>query len=466
MKSDMAPFATVGDRFDEIAQQFNGRMLEQLFPLLERLHWDRATMQRHRAAALTETLAFARERSRWHADRLAGLDLDAITPDDLTKLPSMTKGDLMREWDAIVTDERLDLASAQRHLAQVETGGPAFLHDEYLILTTGGSTGEPGVFPWSIEESSRWSASVARWTTDAGLPPPERQAHVAARSPRHMSALVPMLLYGKEVGRELVVPVDQPHDAIVATLNRLQPSALWVVSSMLGSLADSASSCALRIAVDRILVGGDLLEPAAADAAEAAFGVRPLEGYPTTDVGHLACQARPTDPMIINDDLFIIEPVDEHDRGVAPGDLSHHLLVTSLHQRTMPLIRYRIDDGVRLSPEPGPHPAFTCIQQLDGRADDIFAYDRVVVHPHLFRSAISAFADVVDYEVRQVDRGADVLVVLRSGSSPDLAALARDLRTRLGEAGVAEPIISVTGVDTLGRTSMGKRLHFVPRAER
>jgi phenylacetate-CoA ligase len=461
-----APSTVAGGRFDELAHRFRGRLLEQLVPMLERLRWDHASLHRHRAAALTDTLDFARARSRWHADRLADLDLGGITPDDLTMLPSMTKGDLMRDWDAIVTDERLDLASAQRHLEQIETSGPSFLHDEYVILTTGGSTGEPGVFPWSIDEISRWSASAVRWTADAGLPPPERQAHVAARSPRHMSSLAPLLLYGREIGRDLVVPVDQPLDAIVAALNRVQPSALWVVSSMVGALADSASSGALRIAVDRILVGGDLLEPAAADAAEAAFGVRPLEGYPTTDLGHLASQGRPTDPMTVNDDLFVVEPVDEHDRGVAPGDLAHHLLVTSLHQRTMPLIRYRVDDGVRVSPRPGPYPAFTCIEQIDGRADDRFTYATAVVHPHLFRSAISAFADVVDYEVRQTDRGADVFVVLRPGSSPDLAGLASDLRDRLGGAGVAEPEVAVTGVDELGRTAMGKRLHFVPRTAR
>lgn len=452
---------TTRGTFDDVARRGADLLLEVLFPLLERLTWDRATLERHRAAELAATLAFAREHSSWHAERLDAVDLDAVAPDDLSELPTMGKAELMENWDEIVTDPRLNLADARAHLRSLDVDGPSFFHDEYLVFTTGGTTGAPGVFPWSLEEMARWAASAIRVGTAAGLGPPARLCHVGARSFRHPSASAPLLLYGAEAGSELVVPVDQPVEAIVAELNRVQPDALWVVCSMLPALSSAAAEGALRIDVDRISVGGDQLASGALDEAESAFGVRPTETYPTTDAGYLAQQVPGETSLMINEDLLVVEAVDENDRQVAMGDVAHHLLVSSLHQRTLPLIRYRIDDRVRLDPTPGQYPAYTRIAEIHGRSDDAFHYDGVTVHPHVFRSAISEQPAVRDYEVRQTEHGALVQVVVDTpdgGIGNDLGGL---LRARLVTAGLDDPVVDVEVVPDLERTAVGKRRLFI-----
>jgi len=58
---------------------------------------------------LRETLAFAKAKSAWHAKRLSGL-VESFTEADLTRLPVMTKSDVMSNWDELVTDRRLTLA--------------------------------------------------------------------------------------------------------------------------------------------------------------------------------------------------------------------------------------------------------------------------------------------------------------------------------------------------------------------
>jgi phenylacetate-CoA ligase len=55
-----------------------------------RLHWDAGRLAQYRSARLIETLGFAAEHSPWHAGRLSSLDLEAVTPEDLTSLPTMT----------------------------------------------------------------------------------------------------------------------------------------------------------------------------------------------------------------------------------------------------------------------------------------------------------------------------------------------------------------------------------------
>ena len=83
-------------------------------------------------------------RSPWHRERLAGVDLDQLDEMSLRELPSMTKADLMANFDRIVTDDRLSLELVNEHLETVTTG--SYLLDDYTAVTSGGSTGERGVF--------------------------------------------------------------------------------------------------------------------------------------------------------------------------------------------------------------------------------------------------------------------------------------------------------------------------------
>ena len=165
--------------------------------------------------------------------------------------------------------------------------------------------------------------------------------------------------------------------------------------------------------------------------------------------------------MVVNDDLMIIEPVDEHDQPVRSGEPSHHLLVTSLHQRTVPMIRYRINDRVCVAQPSGRYPAYSRITTIDGRADDLFRYGDLTVHPHTFRTVVSRHATVRDYQVRQTAAGADVLV--DTHGTGDLDVLAEELTSALAAAGLLDAAVTVTAVDTIPRSGVGKRLLFVRR---
>ena len=307
------------------------------------------------------------------------------------------------------------------HLDRVDAEGFSALADEYVVLTSGGSTGEPGVFCWSLDEMARFGASAIRWSAANREGPPARAAWIAARSPRHPSAVAALL------SGAALIAVDQPVAEIVEQLNAIRPDAISTVCSMLPLLVEEARRGNLEVPVEHITVFGDVLDPDAADAATEVFGVQPVEGYPTTDVGYVAHQAPGEPGLYLNEDLLLVEAVDDEERPVAPGVVADHVLVTSLHQRTTPLIRYRVDDRVVVDPEPGRYAAYRRLAWIDGRSDDVFHYRNVSVHPHVFRTAIGRHLGVRDYEVRQIERGAVVRVV--AGPSPvDVAALAGEIR--------------------------------------
>ncbi len=432
-------------------------LLDTLFAQLPRLQWSASELHEHRRAELTATVALAKGESRWHATRLAHIDVNALDPSDLSALPTMTKRDLMANWDDVVTDGRLTLVGAREHLREVERHGFEPYLGEYLVFTTGGSTGEPAVFPWSAVEMARWGASSVRWSAVDGAGPPARHAWVGARSHRHPSAVASMLSGGDE---SLSVPIDQPLSQIVARLNEIDPDSMSVVCSMLPPLLDAADRGELKARPARLAVFGDVLDPRSRERARSVLGVDLVEAYPTTDVGYIAQQAAGEAGLYVNDDLMIVEAVDKLDRPVMPGEASDHLLVTSLHQRTLPLIRYRIEDRVTMHSQPGRFAAYSRIVSIDGRSDDVFHYGDRVVHPYVFRSVLSAHIDVRDFVVRQTERGADVDVVIDGAA--DLDMLSAELVRALNVAGLDGPSVNVTATEELERTAVGKRLRFVP----
>lgn len=432
--------------------------------LARRLAWDPAAMATHRQAALREILRFALRHSRWHHDRLAGIDLDGITTDDLSDLPVMTRTELMANWDRIVTDPDLTLASARAHLQALDECWPLLLRDRYLVLATGGSTGEPAVFCRQTQEMVVWLAGTGRWLSTRGQAPATRFVSVGARSLRHGSAALPVFLYGQPPDR-LLVPVDQPLASIIERLNELQPDVLHTYCSILGVLAQAAAAGSLRLRLTQLRAGGDALPAGVADAAQAAFGVRPIQVYPTTDVGHIAvAEAGGNDDLYVNDDLLVLEAVDEADQPVAYGQCCHHLLVTSLYQRTLPMIRYRIDDRVILEPPSERHPAFSRIGLIDGRSGDLFNYGGLIVHPHTFRAVIARHPRIRDYRVTQTADGAAISIA--ADAPVDVDAITHQFVTALTKAGLTDPRIEVVRVGTIPRTASGKQELFVPAERR
>jgi phenylacetate-coenzyme A ligase PaaK-like adenylate-forming protein len=86
----------------------------------------------------------------------------------------------------------------------------------------------------------------------------------------------------------------------------------------------------------------------------------------------------------------------------------------------------------------------------------------VVKHPHVFRSPLSRRTEIIEYQVRQTDRGADIDV--RLDSEVDLASLVERIQRDLEDAGLADPAVMITAVESIERSAAGKQRRFVPLA--
>jgi phenylacetate-coenzyme A ligase PaaK-like adenylate-forming protein len=96
-------------------------------------------LQDERTRALRALVAHAAARSPWHRERLSGLDVDRASA-RVETLPTMTKTDLMRNFDRIVTDRRVTRELCDRHLENPTDD--AYLLDEYHVVASGGASGQ------------------------------------------------------------------------------------------------------------------------------------------------------------------------------------------------------------------------------------------------------------------------------------------------------------------------------------
>jgi phenylacetate-CoA ligase len=85
----------------------------------------------------------------------------------------------------------------------------------------------------------------------------------------------------------------------------------------------------------------------------------------------------------------------------------------------------------------------------------------VRIHPLAVRSPLVKTPEVLEYQVRQTERGIDLAVV--TGGPLDEAALATKVARSLAEAGLTEPEVTVRRVDAIQRVARtGKARRFIP----
>ena len=434
--------------------------------LIEQLDWPAGRLAAHRQERLRELVRIATERSPWYRRRLADVDIDRLDETTLPELPVLTKTDLMEHFDDIVTDRRLSLARLEQHLRTVQTG--SYLFGCYTAITSGGSTGQRGVFVYDWDSWAVCWLSVFRGMLRAKLADPvlaERPAVLASVAAAHFShgtAALARTFTGAHL-TSIRVPVTLPTEEIVTGLNGAQPDFMLAYPSVLYILAREAMAGRLNIAPRRVLAAAEPLLPEIRVAAEQAWGGKVINVWGTSEAGGTAvgCDQGGTH---ISEDQVIVEPVDLAGRPVAPGEPSAKVYLTNLYNPVLPLIRYEITDEVTVLPGPCPcGSAHRRIADPQGRLDDVFIYQGTRVHPHAFRSELGREAAVIEYQVRQTPAGAAVAV--RCTAPVSLDHLRDRITAALARSGLERPQVTVETVDRLERPGGPAKLkRFIPLA--
>ena len=286
-----------------------------------RLDWSRQRIELYQSWRLRSLLAFARERSPFHARRLRGLDLSRASVADLASLPVMTKQDAQERWDAIVTVPDLDRDRAERILAEQQWF--SYTAADQQIFSSGGSSGVRGVYVWDWQFFV--SAACLAWRTQAReelrggarVSPPARLAVLEAGVPPHAST--PLFDVPTAPGMEtVVIAAGGPFDEVLAAVAVAQPTHLVGYPTVIGRLARAAMAGELRIEPVRVSTNSEPLLDEDRHAIRDAWDAPIHNVWGSTEIGVQAVGCGRDQGLHICEDEVVLERVDYSGRPVGP----------------------------------------------------------------------------------------------------------------------------------------------------
>jgi phenylacetate-CoA ligase len=226
-----------------------------------------------------------------------------------------------------------------------------------LKTISGGTTG-PGLTTfWDYRGRDMAVAVLMRGARWAGLQPGEPYAIPYGVPSLHGCRREAWLERLNYWGRNVLVTHTLPAtaDGVSRTLTEIRAfraKQVYGCPSFLEEMALTAPDACRSLKLRGILTSGEMLFPHQRSAIEEAFGCRVFDRYGSAEVDTV-CQECGTQPghLHISAETCWVEIVDPDGRCVPRGDAGE-IVVTSLVNRAMPLIRYSLGDLGRLEEIP------------------------------------------------------------------------------------------------------------------
>ncbi len=244
----------------------------------------------------------------------------------------------------------------------------------------------------------------------------------------------------------------QPTEETIKQLEKLNPNIVSAPPSMLKFLAAELQKGSLKIKPKFVYAYAEVLYPEVKKYLENIFNCKIHEIYHGSE-GCYALTCRHGN-LHINEDMILFELFDDRGFPTKDSEPCHKLLVTDLHKKSQPIIRYELNDIITISKEKcscGSN--FRVIKQIQGRADNMFWGLRTdtnnpqfIFQDYISRTIISTSEDIEEYQATQESYTEITLMIqLRRGSNKKQAKeqLTQKIKKVFSECGCIEPEIKV-----------------------
>lgn len=366
----------------------------------EMTHGERMRLQKERLKKLVE---YARENSPYFKELYRNIPEDF----SLTDLPHTEKSVLVEHYEDWVTDPEITLKDVAAFCGRNNSDEGLYL-GKYTVLHTSGTTGSPMFMVRDKHRNMIQGQLIAQRLLNGVSP--ETMDHTKRRVAAVIYAEQGASSYEGLLKQKYSVPGYEDNiiavsvlnsiESIVKQLNEYQPSTMTGYGSVLAMLAQEKEGGRLNIDVDVIFNSAEALSPENHARIEKAFGCKVKNNYCMTEGGEIAMTVDNSD-MLLNEDWIIVEPVDEQCRPVSdPDEWSGGILVTDLSNFVQPIIRYYVNDRVKIqkvSDDSIRMPRF----EIKGRVNKGFTIAGKTFSSTGIDSIAELWTDVADYQFVQ-----------------------------------------------------------------
>ena len=280
-------------------------------------------------------------------------------PDEfsLADIPVTHKSQLNDNYDRWVTDPELNKEIVMAYVDR-DIDDTSLLLGQYTALKTSGSTGTPlpmvrDDYHNKIHNSMMFLRLMKGVDYNLFNPELHKTATVIHTSPGASSYCGFLRERAAHPGHSqnmLAISVLESVESMVEKLNAHQPEVLTGYASSLLLLANEKIKGNLDIPVKVIGNSAELLTDEAYHKITEAFGCRLFNNYCMTEGGEVA-MANDSPDMLLNEDWVIVEPVDSDMKPMKDNsEFSLGILITDLSNYVQPVIRYYVNDRVKILP--------------------------------------------------------------------------------------------------------------------
>lgn len=271
---------------------------------------------------------------------------------DLRDLPITTKEMIMRDYDNWITTSDFSLKDLEEFAANESLAGELY-QGKYTVVETSGSTGYPFYIAYNRRESFKMNSTMSNHLKMKFVL--NRPACYLFPFDKHIlsicSAKEGLRKYPLMKKYTALKDSNIPMEEIVDFLNQFQPKIICTYVSTIEALAKEQMKGTLRLKLKAVFTGGETLSQKTREYIENVFGCRMYSMYASTEASGIALDCD-CGHMHLHNDRLIVEPVDENNNPVPEGEKSHKILITSLYERTVPIIRYEVSDKVTIHNTP------------------------------------------------------------------------------------------------------------------
>ncbi len=190
-------------------------------------------------------------------------------------------------------------------------------------------------------------------------------------------------------------------------LQELQPNVLAAPPSMLQIISKEINQGRLDITPPRVVSFAEVLYPEVEEELEEIYGCKIHQIYQASE-GPIAMSCKKAS-LHINEDIIKVQTFNSDGTETHPGETCFKMIVTDLHKKTQPIIRYELNDLVTISSQKCEcGSSFRVIEQIQGRNDDLLWSQRTdseelqfIFPDYLRRAIISSSDEITEYQVIQ-----------------------------------------------------------------
>ena len=334
---------------------------------------------------------------RFYSSR--GIKEEDLDNTKIDELPVIDKDILMDNFDEVITTNAVTKKGVLDFLEKSKDPNELF-KGKYHVIHTSGTSAKLGIFVYSKKD---WDSFFPYVTKAINFRFSKSKSACITAGGGHYVVLSSSAWLEKGLMRffckSKTFDIKKPIDTHIKNLNEFQPDILAGYFNGLKILAEEQESKELAINPKVLVNCGEAIVPKDKEKIEQIFKAPMVNGYGMAECISLGMGKKEYGGIILYDDIAYVEIKDDH------------ILLTNLFNKTMPIIRYKINDTLFLKKQITNKIPFTLVENIVGRTEHMIWFENNkgkmdFIHPLIIH----------DFYVKGVDK---VQMIIKDKSSFD-----------------------------------------------